>query len=214
MTLVEELDSPGLEPQIQPDGIHRVGSILVLVVVMGCFVLLALLWLNNSRRGIPGEKSPEVGFARDMIVHHAQAVELALLLYDRTENTTLKTMALDMMLSQQAQIGQMQGWLYLWQVPIASPDLPMTWMNMATEGLMPGMATDEQIAALRAAKGVDADRQFIQLMIPHHESALHMAKAILDSTSVPAVHDFARSVLETQQREIDELKQIAAQLPK
>jgi uncharacterized protein (DUF305 family) len=52
-----------------------------------------------------------------MIVHHAQAVDMALLLYDRTENPDFKTIALDMALTQQTQIGQMQGWLSLWDMP-------------------------------------------------------------------------------------------------
>jgi len=214
MTLAKKLDSSGAEPK--PGGgiiatIRRMSSVLMLLGIMALFALVVILWLNN-RNAFPSEGSPEVGFARDMIVHHNQAVQLALLLYDRSENETLRTMALDMLLSQQTQIGQMQGWLYLWGVPIASTDLPMAWMGMLVEGLMPGMATDQQIARLRDSSGVDADRQFIALMIPHHESGIHMAQAIMGVTHVPAVQKLASSIIDTQQREIDELRQVSTQL--
>jgi len=184
---------------------------LVLLLAMLLAALAAVFWLANNITRLPSRDAIEAGFAQDMIVHHAQAVELALLLYDRTENDTLRTMALDMMLTQQAQIGQMQGWLRIWQLPYASVELPMTWMDMPTEQ-MPGMATAEQIAALRETSGVDADRLFIELMIPHHTSAVHMAEAIVDWTQIPAVRELARSIIDSQQREIDALRQILAEL--
>ncbi|MBZ0283911.1 MAG: DUF305 domain-containing protein [Anaerolineae bacterium] len=183
---------------------------LPILAGMALFALVIVFWLN--RDAAPVENSSEAGFARDMIVHHSQAVEMTLLLYDRTDDPTLRSIALDMLLAQQNQIGQMQGWLYLWNIPIASTDLPMTWMGMPTEGLMPGMATDEQIVQLRASTGSEADRLFIQLMIPHHQSGIHMAEAIINQTNIPAVQNLARSVIESQQREIDELELILAEL--
>jgi uncharacterized protein (DUF305 family) len=172
------------------------------------FALVVIVWTRNNQNRFPGENSPEAGFARDMMVHHSQAVDMAQLLYDRTQNPQLRIIALDIMLSQQTQIGQMTGWLDIWRLPTASAALPMTWMDMPTPGLMQGMATDEQLAALRAAKGVDADRLFIQLMIPHHQSAIHMAKAILERSKEPVVVALAQAVIDTQQREIDELTHI------
>lgn len=51
--------------------------------------------------------------------HHAQAVEMALLARDRTNDEELRRFALDIILTQQAQIGQMQGWLAVWERPLA-----------------------------------------------------------------------------------------------
>jgi uncharacterized protein (DUF305 family) len=187
----------------------------ILIVIFGAMILIALLVLillrPNSGAAVSTD-SPVASFARDMIVHHAQAVEMALLLYDRTENETLRSIALDILLSQQNQIGQMQGWLYIWGLPIANSELPMAWMGMVVEGLMPGMATNDQMTALRDSTGDDADRLFIQLMIPHHESAIHMAEEISDRTSIPAVQAFVRSVITSQQREIHELQLIGEAL--
>jgi uncharacterized protein (DUF305 family) len=76
----------------------------------------------------PSEDSPEVGFARDMTVHHAQAVDLAERIRIRTPDPALKLLATDIVLTQQHQIGRFQGWLELWGVPASSTNRPMAWM--------------------------------------------------------------------------------------
>ena len=55
--------------------------------------------------------SADAGFARDMTDHHAQAVEMALIAYQRTEDEAVRLLAYDIATSQQAQIGMMAGWL-------------------------------------------------------------------------------------------------------
>jgi uncharacterized protein (DUF305 family) len=191
----------------------RTVSLTAILFVVMMFVMLAIiLWLVTNRSTSPKEGAVEVGFARDMIVHHAQAVELSQYLYDRTDDERMRTIALDMMLTQQGQIGQMQGWLRIWGVPIASVERPMLWMEMPVDGLMPGMATPEQIVAFRETSGVEADRMFIQLMIPHHESAIHMAEWVVDHTQVTAVSEFARAIIASQAREIAALQEILTEL--
>jgi uncharacterized protein (DUF305 family) len=211
MTLQQNYDPVNLTAESHGPA-RRAGILIVILGIMILFVLLVLVLLRPGSGTTVSPDSPAASFARDMIVHHSQAVEMALLLYDRTQNETLRAIALDILLSQQNQIGQMQGWLYLWNLPIASAELPMAWMGMVVEGLMPGMATDEQMAALRDSTGEEADRLFIQLMIPHHESAIHMAQEISTRTSIPAVQNFARSVIDSQQREIRELRLIGEEL--
>jgi uncharacterized protein (DUF305 family) len=187
---------------------------MIIVLVCLIVVLLALLWTTRSQApGFPGESSAEAGFARDMVTHHAQAVRMALLVHERGEHETLRTIALDMLLTQQAQIGQMQGWLRVWGLPLSGVDLPMTWMGMPTAGLMPGMATDDQLAALGAASGAEADRLFIDLMIPHHIAGVHMAEAVIEQTEVNAVRELAGSMVAVQQIEIEELERIRVQIP-
>src|SRR5689334_9550871 len=70
-----------------------------LVIVIGAMLIFALVVLfvltNNNPFAVTTTVSPEAGFARDMIVHHDQAVELAILLYDRTQNPELRQIALD-----------------------------------------------------------------------------------------------------------------------
>jgi uncharacterized protein (DUF305 family) len=93
----------------------------VLVLLAGCSAgATAALLLTRT----PGEDSPEAGFARDMMVHHAQAVQMAEIVRDKTESPAMRTLAADIALTQQAQIGMMQGWLEVWGFPSAGRSLP------------------------------------------------------------------------------------------
>lgn len=89
----------------------------------------------------PGEDSAEVGFARDMAVHHAQAVEMAQIVRENTNDPEVRNMASDMAITQQGQIGRMQGWLSVWGLPISGTGERMQWMGHDLDGRMPGMAS-------------------------------------------------------------------------
>ncbi|HZC19271.1 MAG TPA: DUF305 domain-containing protein [Rubrobacteraceae bacterium] len=150
----------------------------------------------------PADDSAEAGFARDMVVHHAQAVEMAEILRARTQSEEIRTLAADITLSQQSQIGQMQGWLAAWGLPATSQGPAMSWMGAPMEGRMPGMASPEDIDALYKASPEEADVRFLQLMIPHHQAAVPMAEAILERTNRPEVRQLAQAIVASQQAEI------------
>ena len=175
---------------------------LVAVLAAAFIVMFWLaLWLYLSMRP-PGDDSAEAGFARDMIVHHAQAVEMAEIVRDKTESEEVRILATDIALTQQAQIGQMQGWLAVWGLPVTRTEPAMSWMGHPTEGRMTGMATPEEINRLRNASPEEADAMFLRLMIPHHEAAIPMAEAILEKTGRPEVEELAGAIVASQRAEI------------
>ena len=154
----------------------------------------------------------DVGFARDMAVHHQQAVLMSELLRERGSDAELKAIAVDMVLTQTNQVGQMQGWLALWGEPFATDEPPMRWMggshaHHAADAPMTGMATREQLNALEAASGVDAERTYLELMIPHHQGGVEMAQHAVDHASLPAVRELAQSMLQAQTTELETLQE-------
>ena len=153
--------------------------------------------------GAPTDSSPEPGFARDMMVHHAQAVEMAEIVRDKTESEEIRTLAADIALTQQAQIGQMQGWLQVWDLPPTGTEPAMSWMGEPHEGRMPGMASPEEINDLQQAPPEEAEALFLQLMVPHHEAAVPMAQAVLKETDRKEVERLAGSIVASQQAEIE-----------
>lgn len=186
-------------------GSSRGATVYALVAALAFATILLFglsVWLWLSARE-PGDRSAEAGFARDMIVHHAQAVEMAGIARDRTENERIETLATDIVLTQQAQIGQMQGWLEIWDLPAAGPEPPMAWMGHPTEGRMPGMASPGDINQLRELPPQQADQLFLELMIEHHQAAVPMAEAALDATGQPVVERLADSIIASQQSEIE-----------
>lgn len=178
------------------------GSTLLLFLLLSVSAGAFGYWMGIRQTTAPGNASADVGFARDMMTHHAQAVDMATLVRDRTDDPEMRQLALDIMLTQQAQIGQMQGWLTLWGYPIASTDPAMSWMGMPAMGLMPGMATPEQLNQLRGLKGNEADGLFLQLMIAHHRGGVTMAEAAIKQAKEPAVRALAQSIMDAQTSEI------------
>ena len=185
---------------------RRNGTVLVLAALAIVLVLsstagaaLALLFLD----GTPGENSAEAGFARDMMVHHAQAVEMAEISPRRTKNERIRVLATDIVLTQQNQIGQMQGWLAVWGLPATGTEPPMAWMDHPVEeGRMPDMASPEEISRLQKAPPEEADELFLRPMIPHHQAAVPMAEAVLEETDRQEGEQLAIAIVASQQGEI------------
>jgi uncharacterized protein (DUF305 family) len=167
----------------------------VLVVLMG---LAAFFGLRAWQAQLPAEASADVTFARDMMAHHQQAVEMALFLRDRTSNAELKQFTLDILLTQQAQIGQMQGWLAAWGAPINGAQPPMQGMGMEM-----GMATQQQLNELRSLPVPQAENAFLALMIRHHQGGVAMAVAALPKLARPEAKRLAEAIVTSQQNEID-----------
>lgn len=131
---------------------------------------------------VPAADSADAGFARDMAVHHQQAVEMSYVVRDRTDDEEVRRLAYDIAQTQANQRGMLLGWLDLWELPKVSADPPMTWMGMRamTAGedgaLMPGMATDAEMERLGRLNGRQAEVFYLQLMTAHHRGGVHMAE--------------------------------------
>lgn len=193
------------------------------VVLVGVSVLVGRL--TAATPPDPSTTSAEAGFARDMQEHHWQAVEMALLVRDRTDDPAVRLLAYDIATSQAQQAGQMFGWLAEWRLPQASPEPSMTWMSRPpltggghdhttthTPGdPMPGLATREQLEELAAASGVEAERLFLELMIAHHLGGVEMAEAVLQRTTVKVVTDLASGIVAAQSSEIELMEGMLAQ---
>lgn len=151
----------------------------------------------------------DVRFMQGMIAHHAQAVYMTRLAEAAGASPRVLTLARKIDLSQAGEIVLMQGWLgeYKQAVPDTS-----SWRTMS----MPGMLTAEQLASLEQARGRDFDRQFLTLMIQHHEGALSMVADLLASPRAAQEVDisvFANDVETTQSAEIGLMHQMLADIP-
>ncbi|RPI77937.1 MAG: DUF305 domain-containing protein [Chloroflexi bacterium] len=191
-------------PRVDPQILLTLAALSLVIGLLG-------YWTGSRLSSGPGADSPEVGFARDMMTHHAQAVDMATLIRDRTDDKDLRQLALDIMLTQQAQIGQMQGWLTVWGYPIARTEPAMSWMGMPVTGIMPGMATPEQLNQLRSLQGREAEALFLQLMIQHHRSGVEMAEAAVTLSSMLEVRNLAQSMIDGQKSEIDLMQALLQQ---
>jgi len=179
----------------------------VFFVLAAAVILFGIARLRDGGNDFPSSNSAEAGFARDMKTHHAQAVEMASIVLDRISgtDTPLHFFLNDMVLTQTNQMGQMEGWMNIWGVPLGSSEPPMAWMDHEVTGLMPGMATDEQINELRTLPENEMVVRFMELMIAHHHSAVDMANAIIDRSDNEVVTRLAEAIIRTQQGEIERM---------
>jgi len=205
---------------------------VALLLVLGTGVAVGRL--TSSAPVVPGTNSVEAGFARDMQVHHEQAVEMSFAVRDRSTSDDVRTIAYDIAATQSQQAGQMYAWLEVWGVPQAPSQPTMTWMTQPTlDGQlsghehgggasgspapshvpgdpMPGLASPEQMAQLRAADGVDAERLYLTLMIDHHLGGIEMAEAVLARSDDPQVDAFATGMIATQRSDVDAMRAMLA----
>jgi len=181
-----------------------VALVLAVGVALAAGAVAALAWAGTA--ATPADDSADAGFARDMSCHHNQAVEMALIAFDRSENPAIRTLATDILLTQQAQIGMMRGWLDVWGLPPTGWEPRMAWMGHPMDGPMPGMATAEEVGSLRELPPAETDRRFLELMIRHHEGGLSLAQAGIELGEQPVVRRLAESILTSQRYEIEAMQ--------
>ncbi|MBT2477013.1 DUF305 domain-containing protein [Streptomyces sp. ISL-94] len=181
----------------------------------------------------PGLHSADAGFARDMAVHHQQAVEMSFIVRDRTQDEAVRSLAYDIANTQANQRGMMLGWLDLWGLPkVVAGEPPMSWMGSEDEhaghsghgehagpgakpgALMPGMAGKEELAQLGSASGRDAEVLYLQLMTGHHQGGVAMAEGCARLCGTLVERELAQGMVDAQRSELtlmaDMLKQRGA----
>lgn len=153
----------------------------------------------------------DVAFMQAMIVHHQQAVDMAALVEERTNNPDIVAIAGRIDASQKDEIGFMTEWLRE-----RSHDVAMAGMGHAHHHeAMKGMATPEQMAQLAESRGTAFDRLFLQLMIPHHLGAVDMVEELHDQPGTayePVLFEFTNDVVSDQEAEIDRMNAVLAGL--
>lgn len=155
----------------------------------------------------------DAAFMQHMIVHHQQALDMAVLVKERTNTKELVDIAGRIESSQADEITFMKDWLTSRGEPVEDPKMKGHGAHM--HHMMKGMASPEQMKALAAAQGVDFDRQFLTLMIAHHEGAVDMVEKLLDEEGTaadPVLYQFVSDIDTEQTGEIERMDKLLAGL--
>lgn len=180
-----------------PDGPPSVGERvrIALLAALGAFLLSVAAACAGGPRPEPSaeaeyveaETAPHVAadaeFVRDMLVHHAQALEMAALAPERTDDEQMRMLARRISESQEYEIELMRDWLEERDEPAPETGemLGQHGGHMAGHAGMAGMASPAQMRALAEAEGRSFDRMFLELMIRHHEGALVMLDELAEA---------------------------------
>ncbi|MGX2998601.1 DUF305 domain-containing protein [Streptomyces sp. JNUCC 64] len=149
------------------------------------------------KRAVDEKPNPaDFTYARMMIQHHGQALVMTELVPKRAGSDRIKRLAARIAAAQGPEIGAMEGWL-----KTNGGDKEHSGSGH-DHGDMPGMASERQLAALKAARGKAFDELFLKLMITHHEGAVSMAVDALSEGNDVRVEEMANDVLSQQTAEI------------
>lgn len=206
---------------------YRTTRLLVVFAVALFTVMESLAQVPIIQPGAPGQPSRQISveeasnlasieyseadvkFLQGMISHHAQALEMTVLVEDRSTREAMQLLALRIALSQEDEIAMMQDWL-----GDRDLDVPDLQAHHATDfELMPGMLSDEELEELEQAQRFAFDTLFLELMIEHHEGALEMVENLLDqrgSAQDSVLFAFTSDVTSDQSSEIDRMDAMLA----
>lgn len=134
-------------------------------------------------------------FIDGMVPHHQAAIEMAKIAQAQGEHAEIKKLANDIVSAQDGEIAKMKGWRKAW---FGSDQIAPGNGGHA----MAGMDTDlKQLAIARPF-----DKAFIDAMIPHHQSAIDMAREARQQAKHQEIKDLAGQIVAAQQREIDQMR--------
>ncbi|WP_219466503.1 DUF305 domain-containing protein [Nonomuraea rhizosphaerae] len=157
---------------------------------------------SEAATAVPSQQAnaTDVRFMQNMIVHHRQALDMSLMAPTRASDEAIKRLASRINQVQGPEIAMMTDWLKSQgqQVP----------EHHAAHQNMPGMATPEQLAGLKAATGTAFDELFVQLMTAHHQGAIVMSTEEITKGSHLRVQEIAEDIAVSQAAEIRRMRQL------
>lgn len=174
----------------------------------------------------PTASAADITFMQEMIHHHAQAIEMVDLTQGRLADAEVAAIASRIRDAQRPEITAMATWLagQGQAVPAVAGEVGVDLEALGAEVLddhgghhgtddpgghdMPGMATPEQMAALGAATGPEADALFLELMIAHHAGALVMLDEHGPSASDLLAMEMGDEMAAEQRAEIGRMEDI------
>ncbi len=155
----------------------------------------------------------DVMFAQMMIPHHEQAIVLAEMAENPTSGASpeVTSLAAQIKSAQGPEIELMNSFLTQWDVPVVGHE-SMDHGSMDHGSKMKGMLSVEELAKLSTLSGKVFDKEWMLAMIAHHEGAIEMARTVEQSGKNLEVQVLAKTIISSQQVEIDQMKSMLANL--
>ena len=160
----------------------------------------------HSMNGMKMTGDFDLDFANTMVVHHQSAVDMAKEVIAKGSNEEVKTMAQNIVTAQEAEIAQFKNIIANYKMPEmkeeskdAHNELSETMEKMETK--MKGMT-----------KTGNADKDFLMMMIPHHESAVTMGEDQLSHGKNLELKKMAQKIMEDQNKEIKQFEAMLAKM--
>lgn len=208
-------------------GAVAAGAIMASTNAVQRFTVPVALTVSPAPIVPSGFRLVDIGFLQYMALHHDQAVVMADIVQRRASNR-IDLLADQITGNQLLEIGEMKGWLKMWNQPVMPVSAEMTWMTAnpkpkvrinpayaelcRASGGMPGMATVGELDNLRNAAGEELEKIFLQYMIRHHQGAIPMLEYAAANADETLVRSTAGRMMYEQRKEINAMRLMLKQL--
>lgn len=172
---------------------NRVKLGISLVLVTGVLASALFVVIDADRAEDDEFNRADLMFMNMMIVHHNQAIKMAELSENRTDNENILNLSRNISEAQKAENRQMSEWM----------------RNLGYEPgnhhLMAGMASGNEMQELRNSNGSEFNENFAKLMIKHHQGGIEMAQNFYEAGRNSELGKMQQNMIQTQQTEIEKM---------
>jgi uncharacterized protein (DUF305 family) len=144
----------------------------------------------------------DIYWMSQMIAHHNIAVDMANFVLKNGKGAKVKQAAQSIVQTQSLEVKLMTVWLKSWYS--TKPDAAQ--MKLMLVDMQPMVDASQGKMAGHDMPMGDPDKNFLENMIPHHQSAVDMAKLALKKAARPELKKFAQGVIDVQSKEITQYK--------
>jgi uncharacterized protein (DUF305 family) len=175
-------------------------STLAVLTVAIAIVLAACGGDDDSGGDEANAEQTDGAFITEMVPHHEGAIEMAEIAQQQGEHPEIQELARNIIASQGEEISQLEAAHdRLFDAPVGEVDHGSLGLSEEDSG----MAHDAS-----ALQGADPfDQEFIDMMIPHHQGAIRMARIELESGQDVELKTLAEAIIEAQSAEIEEMNE-------
>lgn len=135
-------------------------------------------------------------FIDAMVPHHQGAVDMAEVALENAQHEEIKNLAEDIVGAQEAEIEELRG---IKREEFGTSEIPSGTSQGEMDAM--GMTDPAELADKRPF-----DKAFIDAMMPHHRSAIAMAKVALEESENQQVKGIAQDIVDAQRREIGQME--------
>lgn len=168
------------------------------ILIGALFVALAaalIFTVSSGSEPAQADAGIDRAFTADMVPHHKSAVEMAEVAKLRSTSPEIQGLADAIVRTQNDEIGVMRSI----DGRLADDGAPKGDLGASEEMMGMSMSAD----ALKTAKPFD--RAFIDMMIPHHQGAIQMARIELDKGADGETKKLAEAIIAAQSEEIEQM---------
>ncbi|MDP8992271.1 MAG: DUF305 domain-containing protein [Actinomycetota bacterium] len=168
----------------------RLATVLALVALA--------LTACTTKKELKKHNEADVSFVQAMIPHHEQAIHMVELALEHGNSPDVRKLATTIKIKQEEELKTMEHLLHEWH------------MKKEEHGghgpEHPGMLSEEKLKELEETEGVEFDKLFLELMIEHHEGAIHLAEEAEHKGENEEVEKLAAEIKRGQEHEIEKME--------